>query len=54
MLDAPTQLDTEATTLIKSKLLTILLDYKQINTYLTKIGALNKIVDALDKITCLA
>ena len=54
MPDAPTQLDTASTTLIKSKLSTILSDYKQINTYLTEIRALDKIVDALDRITCLA
>ena len=53
MLDTSTQLDIVLTTFIKSKLLTILLDYKQINTYLTKIKALDKIVNMLDKITCL-
>ena len=54
MLDTPTQLDIALTTLIKSKLLIILLNYKQINIYLTKIKALDKIVNTLDKITCLA
>jgi hypothetical protein len=54
MPDAPTQLDTVATTLIKSKLPIILADYKRINTYLTEIRALDEIVDALDRITCLA
>jgi hypothetical protein len=33
---------------------TILTDYERINTYLTEIGALDDIVDVLDKITCLA
>jgi hypothetical protein len=54
MLDAPTQLDTASTTLIESKLPTILSDYEGIDTYLTEIRALDEIVDALDRITCLA
>ena len=54
MLNVSTQLNTVSTTLIKSKLFTILLDYKQINTYLTKIKALDKIADMLNKITYLA
>ena len=54
MLDTLTQLDIVSTTFIKSKLFIILLNYKRINTYLTEIRALDKIVDALDKITYLA
>jgi hypothetical protein len=54
MPDAPTQPDTEATTPIESKLPTILSDYERIDTYLTEIGAPDEIVDALDRITCLA
>ena len=54
MPDAPTQPDTASTTPIESKLSTILLDYERIDTYLTEIGAPDEIVDALDRITCLA
>jgi hypothetical protein len=54
MPDAPTQPDTASTTPIESKLPTILTDYERIDTYLTKIRALDEIVDALDRITCLA
>ena len=54
ILDMLTQLNIITTTFIKSKLLIILLNYKQINTYLTKIKALNKIANVLNKITYLA
>jgi len=46
--------DTASTTLIKCKLPTITIDYERINTYLTEIRALDEIVDALDRIICLA
>jgi hypothetical protein len=54
MPDAPTQPDTTSTTLIESKLPIILSDYERIDTYLTEIRAPDEIVDALDRITCLA
>lgn len=54
MLDAPTQPDTATTTFIKCKLPAIIIDYKQIDTHLTEIKALDEIVDVLDKITYLA
>ncbi len=54
MPDAPTQLDTTTTTLIECKLPKITIDYERINTYLTEIGASDEIVDALNRITCLA
>ena len=54
MLDTPTQPDTATTTPIKSTLPTIIMDYERINTYLTEIGAPDEILDALDRITCLA
>jgi len=54
MLDALTQLDTATTTLVECILPTILIDYEQIDAYLTEIGALNEIVEALDRIACLA
>lgn len=54
MPDAPTLPDTATTTLSKCKLLTITMDYERIDTYLTKIGALDEIADALDRIACLA
>jgi len=52
--DAPTQPDTATTYPIGCKLPTITIDYERINTYLTEIIAPDEIVDALDKITCLA
>jgi hypothetical protein len=54
MPDAPTQSDTASTTPIKCKLPIITMDYERIDTYLTEIGALDEIVDALDRMTCLA
>ena len=54
MPDASTQPDTAATTPIECKLPTILMDYEQIDAYLTEIGAPDEIVAALDRITCLA
>ena len=54
MPDTPTQPDTATTTPIECKLPTITMDYERIDTYLTEIGALDEIVDALDRITCLA
>ena len=54
MLDAPTQLDTATTILVECTLPIILIDYKQIDAYLTEIGALDKIVEVLDRIACLA
>jgi len=54
MPDASTQPDTATTTPIECKLPTITMDYERIDTYLTEIGAPDEIVDALDRITCLA
>jgi hypothetical protein len=54
MLDAPTQPNTETTTPLECQLPSILIDYERINTYLTENGAPEDVVDALDRITCLA
>jgi len=54
MPDAPTQLDTATTTLAECTLPIILIDYKQIDAYLIEIGASDEIVEALDRIACLA
>jgi len=54
LLDAPTQLDTATTILAECTLPIIIIDYKRINAYLTEIGALDEIVEALDRIACLA
>jgi len=54
MPDAPTQPDTATTTPAECTLPTILIDYEQIDAYLTEIGASNEIVEALDRIACLA
>jgi hypothetical protein len=52
MSDAPTQPDTATTTLAKCTLPAILMDYKRIDAHSTKIGALDKLGEALDRITC--
>jgi len=54
LLDAPTQLDTATTILAECTLPTIIINYKQIDAYLTEIGAPDEIVEALDRIACLA
>jgi hypothetical protein len=54
MPDAPTQPNTATTTLTEYILPSIFIDYKHIDTYLTEIGALDKIVEALDRVACLA
>ena len=54
MSDAPTQPDTATTTPAECTLPTILMDYEQIDAYLTEIGAPDAIGEALDRISCLA
>jgi len=52
--DAPTQPDTATTTPAECTLPTIIIDYERIDAYLTEIGAPDEIVEALDRIACLA
>jgi len=54
MTDAPTQPDTATTALAECTLPTILIDYERIDAYLTEIGAADEIVEAIDRIACLA